>query len=46
MIPESCIGPFEWDRVKDMAQIYCQCCGTTYYIPQCCEDEKCGGKCN
>ncbi len=39
------IGPFAWDRVKDMAQIECQACGKMYYIPQCCENEQCGGDC-
>ena len=43
MIPDTCTGPFTWERVKDMAQIVCSCCNTTYYIPQGCEDEYCEG---
>jgi len=36
-------GQIVWERIEDMAQMYCTSCETTWYIPQCCKNEKCGG---
>ena len=40
------IGPFSWDRDGRMALIKCLNCNILYYIPQCCDDNKCGGQCD